>query len=239
MSDFDIIRQRAEQRKGGADALKAMRRPCLIHEALRALPDDRILSQMTRRIFYSGFVHKVIDNKWQGFEEAFDGFDPAALNIAPDEFWHGLTGDDRIVKNGAKISVGTRQCGLRARACERGRQRRRLLRRLARVGIISELLELLTQRGSRLGGATGEYFLRGMWPRQLHHDIRCARLPEGCGRAAFAIRDRQEGSAVDPADGSTAGPMKRGCRSPISRASAAGFRSTRPKNAEISGRAVF
>jgi 3-methyladenine DNA glycosylase Tag len=161
LSDFDIIRQRAEQRKGGADALKAMLPAMPDHEALRALPDDRILSQMTRRIFYSGFVHKVIDNKWQGFEEAFDGFDPAALNIAPDEFWHDLTGDDRIVKNGAKImSVRANAAFVRELANEAG-SAGAFFADWPREDHIG-LLELLTKRGSRLGGATGQYFLRGI-----------------------------------------------------------------------------
>jgi 3-methyladenine DNA glycosylase Tag len=161
LSDFDIIRQRAEQRKGGADALKAMLPAMPDHEALRALPDDRILSQMTRRIFYSGFVHKVIDNKWQGFEEAFDGFDPAALNIAPDEFWHDLTGDDSIVKNGAKImSVRANAAFVRELANEAG-SAGAFFADWPREDHIG-LLELLTKRGSRLGGATGQYFLRGI-----------------------------------------------------------------------------
>ncbi|MBB3460631.1 DNA-3-methyladenine glycosylase I [Rhizobium sp. BK377] len=161
MSDFDIIRRRAEQRKGGADALNAMLPAMPDHEALRALPDDRILSQMTRRIFYSGFVHKVIDNKWPGFEEAFDGFDPAALNIAPDEYWHDLTSDDRIVRNGAKImSVRANAAFVRELANEAG----------SAGAFFADwppedhigLLEVLAKRGSRLSGGTGQYFLRGI-----------------------------------------------------------------------------
>lgn len=161
MSDFDIIRQRAEQRKGGADALKAMLPAMPDDEALRALPDDRILSQMTRRIFYSGFVHKVIDNKWPGFEEAFDGFDPAALNIAPDEYWHDLTVDDRIVKNGAKImSVRANAAFVRELANEAG-SAGAFFADWPREDHIG-LLEILNKRGNRLGGATGQYFLRGI-----------------------------------------------------------------------------
>lgn len=161
MSDFDIIRKRAEQRKGGVDALKAMLPVMPDHEALRALPDDRILSQMTRRIFYSGFVHKVIDNKWPGFEEAFDSFDAAFLNIAPDEYWHDLTSDDRIVKNGAKImSVRANAAFVRALADEAG-SAGAFFADWPREDHIG-LLDVLNKRGSRLGGATGQYFLRGI-----------------------------------------------------------------------------
>ena len=70
------------------------------------MPDDRILPEMTRRIFYSGPARQIIDAKWPGFEEAFSGFDPAFLNITPDEYWHSLTSDSRI-RDGRKImSVG-------------------------------------------------------------------------------------------------------------------------------------
>ncbi|NKF33275.1 3-methyladenine DNA glycosylase, partial [Pseudomonas sp. BGM005] len=57
MMSFEAIKQRAEERKGGAAALQALlekHRPD--HDQLRAMPDDRILADMTRRIFYSGFV---------------------------------------------------------------------------------------------------------------------------------------------------------------------------------------
>jgi len=161
LSDFKIIRQRAEQRKGGANALKAMLPAIPDHEALRALPDDRILSQMTKRVFYSGFVHKVVDNKWPGFEEAFDGFDPAALNIASDEFWHDLTSDDRVVKNGAKImSVRANAAFVREMANEAG-SAGAFFANWPREDHIG-LLDVLAKRGNRLGGATGQYFLRGI-----------------------------------------------------------------------------
>ena len=36
-------------------------------------------------------------------KEAFLGFEPSRLAFEPDEFWHKLTMDARIVRNGAKI----------------------------------------------------------------------------------------------------------------------------------------
>ncbi|MHC2457174.1 3-methyladenine DNA glycosylase Tag [Rhizobium leguminosarum] len=162
MISFEAIRQRAEERKGGAAALQALLenyRPD--HERLRAMPDDRILADMTRRIFYSGFVQKVIDAKWPGFEAAFSGFDPTTLNIAPDDYWHALTSDERIIRNGAKImSVRANAAFIRELAKEYGS-----------AGVFFAdwprddqigLLDLLSKRGNRLGGMTGQYFLRGI-----------------------------------------------------------------------------
>lgn len=162
MISFEAIRQRAEERKGGAAALQAMldkHQPD--HDRLRAMPDDRILADMTRRIFYSGFVQKVIDNKWPGFEAAFSGFDPAMLNIAPDDYWHDLTSDERIIRNGAKImSVRTNAAFIRELAKEYGSAGAFFADwpREDQIG----LLDLLSKRGSRLGGMTGQYFLRGI-----------------------------------------------------------------------------
>ncbi|MBB4288356.1 3-methyladenine DNA glycosylase Tag [Rhizobium leguminosarum] len=162
MISFEAIRQRAEQRKGGAAALQALlekHRPD--HDRLRAISDDRILADMTRRIFYSGFVQKVIDAKWPGFEAAFAGFDPAALNIAPDDYWHALMSDERIIRNGAKImSVRANAAFIRELAREHGSAGAFFADwpREDQIG----LLELLSKRGSRLGGMTGQYFLRGI-----------------------------------------------------------------------------
>ncbi|ARQ08679.1 DNA glycosylase protein [Rhizobium etli] len=162
MISFEAIRQCAEERKGGAAALQALlekHRPD--HDRLRAMSDDRILADMTRRIFYSGFVQKVIDAKWPGFEAAFSGFDPAALNIAPDDYWHELTSDERIIRNGAKImSVRANAAFVRELAREHGSAGAFFADwpREDQIG----LLDLLSNRGSRLGGMTGQYFLRGI-----------------------------------------------------------------------------
>ena len=69
----------------------------------RRLPDDRILSTMAERVFAAGFVWRVIEQKWPGFEEAFLGFEPKRLLFQPDDFWHDLTSDKRIVRNPQKI----------------------------------------------------------------------------------------------------------------------------------------
>lgn len=161
MIGFDIIRHRAEDRKGGAEALEALLPSPRDADALRNMTDDRILSEMTRRVFYSGFVHRVIDNKWPGFEEAFSGFDPALLNIAPDEYWHSLTSDERIVRNGAKImSVRANAAFVRQIATEAGSAGAFFADwpRQDQAG----LMELLTKRANRLGGLSGQYFLRAI-----------------------------------------------------------------------------
>jgi 3-methyladenine DNA glycosylase Tag len=159
MSSFAPIRARAEQRKGGAAALAALLPPVPAAETLQALPDDRVLSAMAQRIFSAGFVWRVIAAKWPGFEAAFLGFEPQRLVFEPDEFWERLTADPRIVRNAPKIMA------VRANArfvLDISAEHGGFGRFLADwpVSDLVGLVDLLGRRGTRLGGLTGQYFLR-------------------------------------------------------------------------------
>src|SRR5262245_14023714 len=100
---FKTIRARAEKRKGGAKALAHLLPPKPDSKTLAKIGDDRVLAEMTKRVFSAGFAWSVIETKWLGFEAAFLGFEPRRLVFQPDEFWDGLVKDARIVRNGAKI----------------------------------------------------------------------------------------------------------------------------------------
>lgn len=156
---FAPILERAADRKGDRDTLMSVLAPPGDAGALRALSDDRALSLMTKCIFRSGFVWRVIDGKWSGFEEAFEGFDPHALHFKPDEFWDALTKDKRIVRNGAKIMAVRDNAAL---VLEIAREHGSFGRFLADwpEDDITGLWEVLSKRGNRLGGMTGRYFLR-------------------------------------------------------------------------------
>jgi 3-methyladenine DNA glycosylase Tag len=156
---FKTIRARAEKRKGGAAALQELLPRKADPKALAKLGDDRILAEMTRRVFSAGFAWSVIEAKWEGFEAAFLGFEPARLTFQPDEFWDGLMRDSRIVRNGAKIlSIRENAAFVQAIAGEHGSFGKFLAQWPSsdEVG----LLDLLAKRGSRLGGNTGQMFLR-------------------------------------------------------------------------------
>ena len=159
MPGFTTIRARAAKRKGGEAALASlMPRPATPAE-LAAWTDDRMLSEMTRRIFCSGFAWSVIDKKWPGFETAFLGFAPARLMQQPPEYWDALTTDARIVRHGQKImSVAHNARFISDISAEHGS----LGRFIAEWPVTDQvgLLDLLGRRGARLGGNTGQYFLR-------------------------------------------------------------------------------
>ena len=159
MISFKTVRARAEERKGGAAALKRLLPPDPDPKALEALKDDRVLAEMTKRVFSAGLAWNVIEAKWPGFEAAFLGFEPARLTFQPDDFWDGLTKDARIVRNGAKImSVRSNARFVQDVAKEHGSFGKFLAKWTSsdEVG----LLELLAKRGDRLGGNSGQMLLR-------------------------------------------------------------------------------
>ncbi|MDE1995953.1 MAG: DNA-3-methyladenine glycosylase I [Rhizobiaceae bacterium] len=178
MGSFAEIRERAEKRKGGAGGLSVLLKPRPELEVLRSMPDDRVLSEMTRYVFYAGFVRNVIDSKWPGFEAAFSGFDAGFLNLAPDDYWHDLTSDQRIVRNGAKImSVRANAQFVRQLADEHGSAGRFLADWPPEDHI--GLLAVLDKRADRLGGMSGQYFLRAIGRDSfvMSHDVLvCLRL---------------------------------------------------------------
>jgi 3-methyladenine DNA glycosylase Tag len=159
MISFKTIRARAEKRKGGPKALARLLPDRADAKALTKLGEDRILAEMTKRVFCAGFAWSVIENKWPDFEKAFLGFKPAKLAFQPDEFWDALMNDKRIVRNGAKImSVRDNAQFVQATAREHGSFGKFLSNWPASDEI--GLLDLLNKRGSRLGGNTGQMFLR-------------------------------------------------------------------------------
>lgn len=159
MTPFKSIRARAAKRKGGERALAELLPPVTDAKTLARLKDDRVLAEMAKRIFSAGFVWSVIESKWAGFEEAFLGFEPRRLLFQPEDFWHALTSDKRIVRNGAKImAVRDNAKFVSDIAAEHGGFGKFLAAWPATDQI--GLIELLGKRGSRLGGNTGQYFLR-------------------------------------------------------------------------------
>ena len=156
---FKRICERAARRKGGEKVLATLLPKPRNNKALAKLSDDRVLAEMARRVFSAGFVWSVIDKKWPGFEEVFLGFNPKRLLFQPAEFWEKLASDKRIVRHAGKIkAVRDNAKFVTEIAHEHGSFGKFLAAWPAddQVG----LLEFLGKRGSRLGGFSGQYFLR-------------------------------------------------------------------------------
>src|ERR1700689_2873605 len=92
MGSFAAIYAIAAARKGGPAALDALiaEHAPKTHDQIAATPDDRILAMMTERVFQAGFSWKVIENKWPGFEAAFNSFDPKLCAAMSEETFDAL-----------------------------------------------------------------------------------------------------------------------------------------------------
>ena len=161
MRTFAELHARAARRKGGAAALEKLIPTPLSVAKLRAIPDDRWLAGMTRGVFQAGFVWKVVEHKWPGFEAALHGFDPHALAYLADEDLDKLLADTRIIRHHAKL-LATRDNAqfVLDLAIEHGSAGAFFAASPATR--FASLLTVLKKRGARLGGMTAQYFLRRM-----------------------------------------------------------------------------
>jgi DNA-3-methyladenine glycosylase I len=63
------------------------------------------LEVLTKAVFESGMSWRVIEHKWDGFREAFVGFDPERIaDFTPDDL-DRLSNDTRIIRNRRKIEA--------------------------------------------------------------------------------------------------------------------------------------
>ena len=102
---FSRLYEQAVLQKGGESEVRARLPRVAAPGELEALGDDRYLSEITRCVFKEGFVWRVIDNKWPGFEAAFEGFVPLYWQQVSPEVIEALAGDERIVRNAQKIQT--------------------------------------------------------------------------------------------------------------------------------------
>ena len=159
MGTFDKVIERAGQHHGGREAAVAQALNEHAVTDLSKVPADRLLSTMTRCVFNAGFNWKVIDVKWDGFELAFEGFDPNRLAFFGDEMLGQLVSDTRIVRNGQKIKATLENAKFVADTAKAHGSFGAFLSAWP-VDDQAGLLSYLNTNGSRLGGATGQYFLR-------------------------------------------------------------------------------
>ena len=177
MRSFDEIFDIAAARKGGAEALEAqLSKP---DPSVSTLPEDRWLSILTKGVFQAGFNWKVIENKWDGFEAAFHGFDVGRNAFMNDEDFDAHLRNTDIVRNATKIQSVRENAVFLMDLREEGGSGKVL------GGWPSEdfigLLDLLKQRGNRLGGMTAQYSLRfaGRDAFILSRDVTARLIAEG------------------------------------------------------------
>ncbi|PHS22595.1 MAG: 3-methyladenine DNA glycosylase [Robiginitomaculum sp.] len=161
MQHFDDIYARAAKRKDGEAEIEALLSKPKLAEELAAIPDDRWLSCMTRCVFQAGFNWKVVDSMWPGFESAFQGFDLNYCTFLQDEDFDRLVCDKRIVRHGAKIQTVQKNAIFLDEFVAGFEGAGQAFAAWPAEDYV-DLLDILKKRGARLGGNTGQYFLRFM-----------------------------------------------------------------------------
>ena len=161
MTSFQTLYDLAAINKGSPAMLEQVLPSTVTPKELSKITDDRYLSMMTRCIFRAGFVWRIIDYKWPGFENAFANFNPLAVAHFSDERLEQLAQDPTIVRHFTKIVA------VRNNAVYVLDQQRRHGSFAAFIAdwptedIVGLWLELKKQ-GSRLGGNSGPMMLRSM-----------------------------------------------------------------------------
>jgi 3-methyladenine DNA glycosylase Tag len=149
----------AARLRHGAAALEARLPAPKTPAQLRAIPDDRYLSEMSRRIFRAGLRHALVDAKWPAFEAVFYGFEPRPVRAMPDEALERLLADARLIRHWGKLkSVRDNAAQMLAIAAEHG-SFGAWLAGWPGDDIVG-LWEALAKGFSQMGGNSGPSFLR-------------------------------------------------------------------------------
>jgi 3-methyladenine DNA glycosylase Tag len=157
---FSTIYERAVRHKG-ADELEDALPAATTVRALRNTPDDRMLAMMAKVVFCAGFVWKVVENKWPGFEEAFEGFDPMRIAGYDEGRIDELATDVRIIRNRQKIVSTVDNARFVVDVADEYGGFGKWLASWPADDTIG-MWKQLHSRGSRLGGFSGPLFLRHM-----------------------------------------------------------------------------
>lgn len=180
MGRFQEIYDRAAESKGGSAALEKLLQTPKSKAELEATPDHRYLAGMTKCVFQAGFSWKVVEQKWDGFEQAFHGFEPRRVVAFNDEDLDGLVHNAAIIRNGQKILATRDNARFVLDLAEEHGSAGKFFANWPADNIVG-LWALLKKRGSRLGGASGQYFLRfaGIDTPIMSRDVVAALIGDG------------------------------------------------------------
>ncbi len=197
MTPFATILEAARTRHGAAALEARLPQPKTAAE-LKATPDDRYLSQMSRRIFRAGLKHSLVDAKFPAFEEVFHGFDPRRVRAMSDEALEALLGDARLIRHWGKLkSVRDNAAAMLEVAAGHGSFGAWLA---AWPGAdIVGLWEALAKQFSQMGGNSGPMFLRMVGKDTFIPTPSVVAALKQCGVVAAPPKNRQDRARVQAA----------------------------------------
>ncbi|MGA8760618.1 MAG: DNA-3-methyladenine glycosylase I [Stellaceae bacterium] len=157
-SAFAPILDAARTRLGTA-ALEARLIEPLSPAELKALGDDRYLSQMSLRIFRAGLKHSLVNAKWPAFEEVFFGFEPRRVRAMSDEALEALLADRRLIRHWGKLKAVRDNAAAMIAIADEHHSFGAWLAEWP-VSEIVGLWDALAKRFGQMGGNSGPTFLR-------------------------------------------------------------------------------
>ena len=161
MERFEAIFQRASERKGGEAELNKMLPKVRSPRALAATKDHRWLAEMTRCVFQAGFVWRVVNLKWDDFEEVFFGFPPEKIVMLSPEQLDRFAQNPKIIRNRQKVLTVQHNAQFILDVSKEHGSFGKFVGRWPQQDLVG-LFDLLKKRGARLGGMTGQRVLRNM-----------------------------------------------------------------------------
>lgn len=159
IESFDAIFHRAAERKGGEDYLMELIGDPVANNHYKSLNDSQFLEEFTKKIFQSGFVWRVVEQKWDGFRELFFDFDLEKVLMMPEDMIERKAQDPKIIRNFKKVQTIQQNALMINDANHSHGSFANLVAELHAKGVI-ELWAYLKKHGARLGGNTGPYALR-------------------------------------------------------------------------------
>lgn len=159
MRDYQWLYEYCLNRFGSVAALEARLPQPRSAAELRALSDDRYLSQIALRVFRAGLKHSLVDAKWPAFEQVFFGFDPEKVVLMGAEHLERLMQDTRLIRHLGKLKSVPRNAQF---ILDVQREKGSFGALIADwpVDDIVGLWKYLTKHGSQLGGLSAPRFLR-------------------------------------------------------------------------------
>ncbi|MGJ8679231.1 DNA-3-methyladenine glycosylase I [Paraglaciecola sp.] len=161
LETFQQIYQRASERKGGEAELESLISQPLNTADLAAISDDRYLAEFTQKVFQSGFVWKVVRNKWPDFERVFFEFNIQKILLMPDEMLEKKASDPSIIRNFNKVKTIRENAIMIDNVNREQGSFAQFVADWPTDDIIG-LWAYLKKHGARLGGNTGPYGLRAI-----------------------------------------------------------------------------
>ena len=161
LEKFDDIYQRAADRKGGAAKLNILLGPGKQDHLLATITDDRFLSEFSKKVFQSGFVWRVVENKWPNFEESFFNFNIEKVLMMPEEMMERKASDPKIIRNFNKVKTIKANAVMIFDEQQPGHSFAEFIAKWP-SNDITGLWAYLKKNGQRLGGNTGPYALRAL-----------------------------------------------------------------------------